>query len=187
MVGRDLESVQAFFGFTGWPDEVVTFDLGGRVLDVTGCPGHHATSIAVFDPWTGFLLTGDSVYPGRLYAFDFPTFVASAEHLVDFAAARPVTHVMGCHVEMRRAPRRDYPLGARYQPDEPPLQMTTRQLVAVRDASRAVADRPGVHRFDDFIIYQGPCNSAIPGMILRGLGYRMNVALKAATGRGRTA
>ena len=28
-----------FFGFTDWPDEVVTFDLGGRVLDVTGSPG----------------------------------------------------------------------------------------------------------------------------------------------------
>ncbi|HKD98182.1 MAG TPA: MBL fold metallo-hydrolase [Micromonosporaceae bacterium] len=182
VVGTDLDAVRDFFGLTGWPDQVVAFDLGGRVLEVTGCPGHHATSVAVFDPWTGFLLTGDSVYPGRLYAFDFPTFVASAEHLVDFAAARPVTHVMGCHIEMRRTPRRDYPLGALYQPDEPPLQMTVAQLVAVRDAARGVADKPGVHRFDDFVIYQGPCTSAIPGMVLRGLGYRMRNAVRAVAG-----
>lgn len=178
VVGTDLGSVQAFFGFTDWPGQVVEFDLGGRVLEVSGCPGHHATSVAVYDPWTGFLLTGDTVYPGRLYAFDFPTFVASIEHLVEFASARPVTHVMGCHIEMRGTPRRDYPLGARYQPDEPPLQMSTAQLVAVRDAARAVADRPGVHRYDDFIIYQGPCHGAIPGMVLRGLGYRIGTSVR---------
>ena len=50
----------------------VRFDLGGRVLDVTGIPGHHRASIAVFDPWTGFLLTGDTVYPGRLYVRTSP-------------------------------------------------------------------------------------------------------------------
>ncbi|USQ79125.1 hypothetical protein NF556_16105 [Ornithinimicrobium faecis] len=51
--------------------------------------------MAIFDPWTGFLLTGDTVYPGRLYGFDLPALTASLERLVDFADARPVTHVMG--------------------------------------------------------------------------------------------
>ena len=41
-------------------------------------------SIAVYDPASGFLLTGDTVLPGRLYAFDFPEFVASLDLLVDF-------------------------------------------------------------------------------------------------------
>jgi hypothetical protein len=45
-------------------------------------------------------------------------------------------------VEMTRTPRRDYPLGATYQPDEPPLPMTVRQLEQVRDAAMAVAHRP---------------------------------------------
>jgi hydroxyacylglutathione hydrolase len=111
VVGTDLEAVRSFFGFTAWPDQVVTLDLGGRILELTGIPGHHPTSLAMFDPWTGFLLTGDTVYPGRLYAPDMPTFVASMDRLVDFADARPVTHVMGCHIEMSRTPGRDYPVG----------------------------------------------------------------------------
>jgi len=50
----------------GWPDRSVSFDLGGRVLEVLGSPGHHPAAITVYDPWTGVLLTGDTVYPGRL-------------------------------------------------------------------------------------------------------------------------
>ena len=152
VVGHEPEAVQEFFGFRSWPEEVVRFDLGGRVLEVTGIPGHHPASIAVFDPWTGFLLTGDSVYPGRLYVADMPAFVKSAERLVDFAAGRPVRHVMGCHIEMTRTPGRDYPVGTRYQPDEPPLQLTPERLLAVRDAAHAAATGPGPHVFDDFLI-----------------------------------
>jgi hydroxyacylglutathione hydrolase len=167
VVGRDLAAVHEFFGFTSWPGQVVRLDLGGRVLEVTGIPGHHAASIAVYDQWSGFLVTGDTVYPGRLYVADFPVFAASLERLVEFAGSRPVTHVMGCHIEMTRTPGRDYPVGTRYQPDEPPLQMTVRQLIAVRDAARSIADRPGVHTFDDFIIYNGPCRAAVVSQLAR--------------------
>ncbi len=168
VVGRQVEAVREFFGFSDWPAEVVTFDLGGRVLEVTGIPGHHAASIAVYDAWSGFLVTGDTLYPGRLYAFDFPEFAASLDRLADFAAARQVSHVMGCHLEMSMRPGRDYPLGSRYQPDEPPIQMTVAQLIAARDAARSVAAKPGAHAFDDFIIYNGPCRGAIIRQLIRG-------------------
>jgi hydroxyacylglutathione hydrolase len=154
-VSKTFEAVESFFGFTGWPDQVVQYDLGDRVLDVTGSPGHHATAISIFDPVTGFLFTGDTVYPGRLYAFDMAAFVASLDRLVAFAEARPVTFVMGCHIEMTSTPRRDYPLGATYQPHELPLQMTVADLVAVRDAAAAVAGKPGVHAYDGFVIVNG--------------------------------
>jgi hydroxyacylglutathione hydrolase len=157
VVARDADSVRSFFGFTTWPAEVVRFDLGGRELEITGIPGHHAASIAVYDPQTAFLLTGDTVYPGRLYAPDFPAFRESLERLTAFAAARDVSQVLGCHIEMTRAPGRDYPLGCRYQPEEPALPMTVTQLEAIRDA--AAAARPGVRRSDDFIIYAGPCKA----------------------------
>ena len=52
------------------PTEVVTLDLGGRTLEIFGIPGHHAASIAVHDPMTGLLHTGDTVYPGRIYVDD---------------------------------------------------------------------------------------------------------------------
>src|SRR5215472_115749 len=167
LVGRDVGAVKEFFGFADWPDEVVRFDLGGRVLEVTGIPGHHPASIAIFDAWSGFLLTGDTVYPGRLYARDFAEFAHSLERLADFAAARPVRHVMGCHIEMTSKPGLDYPIGTKYQPDEPPLQMTVARLTAVRDAARSSAARPGAHAFDDFIIFNGPCRAAVLRQLAR--------------------
>ncbi len=160
VVGREVEVVREFFGFGDWPAQVVEFDLGGRVLEITGIPGHHPASIAIFDPWSGFLLTGDTFLPGRLYAPDYPEFVASMNRLVEFASARAVTHVMGCHVEMSMRPGRDYPIGSRYQPDEVAIQMTVAQLVTARDAAKA-STKPGVHKFDDFIIYNGPCRGAV--------------------------
>lgn len=173
VVSRDLRAVTSFFGFSRWPQAVVQLDLGGRVLDVTGCPGHHESSIAVFDPWTGFLLTGDTVYPGRLYVSDFPAFAASLDRLVQFAETRPVKHVLGCHVEMSRTPGRDYPMGCTYQPDEADLPMTVEQLAQVREAALAVADRPGAHVFDDFIIYNGPCRRAVAKQLARNAWGRL--------------
>jgi hydroxyacylglutathione hydrolase len=155
LVGASALDVQAFFGFTDWPEQVVDYDLGGRRLQLIGIPGHEVASIAVYDERSGLLFTGDSVYPGRIYVRDFPAFVDSMNRLVDLAESRPVTHVLGCHIEMTTRPGRDYFLGCRYQPDEPPLQMTVSQLRALRDAAVSIADRPGPHRFDDFIVFHG--------------------------------
>jgi hydroxyacylglutathione hydrolase len=168
VVGREVEAVREFFGFSSWPADVVQFDLGGRVLDVTGIPGHHSASIGLYDPWSGFLLTGDTFLPGRLYVYDYPEFLVSMDRLVEFAAGRSVTHVMGCHVEMSMKPGRDYPIGSRYQPDEVAIQMTVDQLIAARDAAKA-STRPGVHRFDDFIIYNGSCRGAVLRQLARTL------------------
>jgi hydroxyacylglutathione hydrolase len=167
VVGRDADAVRAFFGFAAWPEEIVSFDLGGRILEVTGIPGHHAASIGVFDPWTGFLLTGDTVYPGRLYVQDMPAFLDSLDRLVDMATTRPVTYVLGCHIEMSRQPGRDYPMGSTYQPDEPPLELSVEQLAAVRTAARGIADRPGPHWFDDFVIFNGPCTLEVVRQLAR--------------------
>lgn len=167
VVGHEPAAVQEFFGFSTWPRQTVTFDLGGRVLEVTGGPGHHRAAIVIFDPWSGFLLTGDTVYPGRLYVQDAAAFRATVEAMADIAASRPVSAVMGCHIEMTRTPRRDYPVGTRYQPDEPPLPMTTGQLQAVADAARAVETRPGVHVYDDFAIFNGRCTLGVVRQVLR--------------------
>jgi hypothetical protein len=73
-------------------------------------------------------------------------------------------------------------IGATYQPGEVPLQMTVAQLTAVRDAAASVASRPGVHTFDDFIIFNGPCTSALPKMFARALAGRLRLSLTARTG-----
>lgn len=180
VVGRDVDAVRAFFGFSDWPTQVVTFDLGGRELEVTGIPGHQPASIAVFDARTGLLLSGDSVLPGRLYVSDMPAYIDSMRRLVEFAEARQVSHILGCHIEMTVAPGRDYFPGCRYQPREPPLQMSVAQLRTVRDAAMSVAERKGVHRFDDFIVYNGMGPAAAIRLNARGL---LGLARDRVTGR----
>lgn len=160
VIGPDLTAVVDAWGFAHWPDEVVTFDLGGRVLEVTGIPGHQESSIAVFDPRTGVLLTGDSVYRGRLYALDADVFAASTERLVSFAEQRPVTQVLGCHIELG-ADGREYPTGTRYQPDEAPLPMSMADLVTIRDGVRAADAQSGVHDVGPARLWNGPCYSAV--------------------------
>jgi hydroxyacylglutathione hydrolase len=177
VVGRAAEPVQQFFGFSQWPEQVVTLDLGGRVLDVTGSPGHHPAAITVYDPWAGFLFTGDTVLPGRLYAFNFGEFLASLTRMVEFSQQRDITHVLGCHVEMTIEPGRDYPLGATYQPAERPLQMSTAQLAAARDAAESVVGRRGAHTFDDFIIYNEPRQRDLARLAAGGTMHKIRTGL----------
>ena len=174
VVSRELDAVQQYFGFASWPEQVVSVDLGGRVLEITGSPGHHPAAITVYDLWTGFLLTGDTVLPGRLYASDYPQFLASLDRLVEFTRRRPVSYVLGCHIEMTRTAGRDYPLGATYQPDEAPLQLSVQQLAAIRDAARSVAGQHGRHVFDDFLIFNQPGTRDQLKLMLDGLIARMS-------------
>ena len=177
VVGRELDEVQQFFGFTSWPGQIVTFDLGGRVLEITGSPGHHRAAITCYDPWAGFLLTGDTVLPGRLYAFDFAEFLGTLDRMVALAGSRVVTHVLGCHIEMTSQPGRDYPLGATYQPDERALELTVAQLRDIQAAARSVQGQQGVHRFDDFVIYHEPRLANQLSMIARGLRHKVKARL----------
>ena len=96
-----------------------------------------------------------------------------------FSRYRPVTHVLGCHIEMTRRPGRDFPLGATYQPDEAPLEMTVGPARERPGGGRIGGDPPGVHRFDDFIIFNGPCTSALPKMFARALASRLRLRLTA--------
>lgn len=167
VVGIGVGEVASFFGFRDWPLDAVQFELGGRRLEILGTPGHHPAAIAVYDPWTGVLLTGDTVYPGRLYVPDFASFRQSLDQLVILAERRPVTHVLGCHIEMTTTSRRDYPIGEVYQPSEPPLELPVDRLTALREAAHGAAARPGVHRFADFILYNGPCRRQLLAQLAR--------------------
>jgi hydroxyacylglutathione hydrolase len=169
VVGHSAAEVAGFFEITGWPSQGGSVDLGGRTLAVVAIPGHQEASIAVYDPGTGLLVTGDTVYPGRLYVQDMPAFLDSLERLVAFARTHQVSHVLGCHIEMTNRPGRDYPLGSTFQPHEAELAMTVEQLVEVRDSARLVADHRGAHQFRDFAIFNGPCRAAIARQVVRSL------------------
>ncbi|MFK4598075.1 hydroxyacylglutathione hydrolase [Streptomyces pristinaespiralis] len=134
VVGPSLDAVTAYFGFEQWPLRPAELDLGGRVLDLLPGPGHEEAAVVFHDRHTGLLLTGDSLYPGRLYVRDTPAFTATVDRLLAFCERAPVTHVLGCHIEMTRTPDKDYPRGTTHQPDEPPLELTPAHVRRLRDA-----------------------------------------------------
>ncbi|SDT81352.1 MBL fold metallo-hydrolase [Actinoplanes derwentensis] len=155
VVAADRPSAWTYLGLTG-PGTASRLDLGGRVLDCLATPGHHEAAVTFYDSYTGLLLTGDTVYRGRLYVNDWPAFTSTIDTLITFAGTHPVTHVLGCHIEMAGMPGEDYPRGTTFQPDEPPLQMTTQHLHEIRKAITEAGDQPGQHVRDDFILCHLP-------------------------------
>ena len=121
VIGAERDVAWPYFGFADQPDSVAGVDLGGRVLDCLATPGHHQAAVTYYDRYSGILFTGNTVSPGRLYVFDWTAFVRSIGRLADWCAQRPVTYLIGCHIEMTTTPGVDYPAGWSYQPDEPPL------------------------------------------------------------------
>lgn len=152
VVSADLSSVESFFGFTSWPEDAVTFDLGGRVLDVLPIPGHHPSHVAYYDRASALLLTGDTLYPGFLFIPDWNTYRASIARLATFAANVPVSWVLGTHIEMTSAPGQAYPYGTDYQPAERALQLTRAHLDELDAALTAIGASPTSEVHDDFIL-----------------------------------
>ncbi len=152
VVGTSVAAVQAFFQIQSWPTQQATFELGGRALTVIPLPGHEASHVAVHDPRTGWLLTGDSLYPGRLYVQNWAAYRASISRLVAFSQTRSITRVMGTHVEMTSTPRVDYPIGTTYQPMEHPLPLSLSHLLELDAALTRLGATPTREVHEDFII-----------------------------------
>lgn len=153
VVGTSVAAVSSFFGINNWPQETVQYDLGDRTLDIIAIPGHQSSHIAIYDHGEQWLLTGDTLYPGRLYIADFPTYVESIERMVDHVADLPTCNVMGTHVEMTTTAGDDFPFGAVTHPSEHALQLTSAHLTELRDGVAAMAAAPAIEVHDDFIIY----------------------------------
>jgi hydroxyacylglutathione hydrolase len=153
MVAATVEAAQQAFGIANWPDQAGTIDLGGRVLDVIGIPGHQAAAVAYYDRQTGILLTGDNLYPGRLYISDFAQYLASTRRLVTFTETRPVAHILGCHVEQSSTPFVDYPIGTTYQPHEHGLELGRAHLLELLAGLEQMQAKPVKLVLRDFTIF----------------------------------
>ena len=153
IVPLKVEGTSQFFKIETWPESAGTIDLGGRVLDVLPIPGHDILSLAFYDRQTGILLTGDSLYPGRLYVRDFPAFVRSTQRLVDFTQGKIITHVLGTHIEQSATPYKDYPIRTLYQPDEHSLALTRGTLLELNEALHSMGTEPRRMAFRDFTIW----------------------------------
>lgn len=159
IVGLKPADVAGFFGIAAWPSAIGRFDLGGRALSIIPTPGHQSAAIMVYDPQLRILLSGDTLYPGRLYVpINFlADDRASIDRVAAFAAHHPVRAVLGAHIEMTRTPGRDYPHEAPTHADEHPLELpveAVRELQAGLKAPLDMPGRPQVH--DRFIIVPVP-------------------------------
>jgi glyoxylase-like metal-dependent hydrolase (beta-lactamase superfamily II) len=153
LVAATVEAEQAAFGIQKWPEQAGAIDLGDRVIDVLAIPGHQAAHLAYYDRKTGIFLTGDHLYPGRLYVTDFPAYVASTRRMVEFTATRPVTHILGCHIEQSSTPYVDYKVGTQYQPREHSLELGRAHLLELMDGLDAMKGKPERVLYRDFTIW----------------------------------
>ena len=154
VVGLKPEEVAAFFGIKDWPNQIVDYDLGGHVLQVIPTPGHQPAHIMIYDRRTRLLLTGDTLYPGRLYVPTnmFGDFKASIDRVVAFTRTHPVKWLLGAHVEMTRTPGQDYPNPAFKRPDEHALELPYADLLELRAAVVKMGDAPVRDVHPDFIL-----------------------------------
>ena len=141
LVEANSEAVRKYFGFSSWPQGSATVDLGGRVLEVIPSPGHQDEGIVMYDAQTGWLLTGDNLYPGRLYVRNWGEFRASIARLAEFAKKRRITAVLGAHIEMSRSGKL-FEAGSTFQPDEASLVLTVDDLSRLNQVLRDAGDEP---------------------------------------------
>ena len=147
------QAIMQFFSLKNWPTDSAQYDLGDRVIDIVPIPGHDGASIAIYDRRTGNLLTGDTLYPGRLYVRNRRAFVESIERLVTFTQARRVVHILGAHIENTRTPYIDYAEGTKFQPEEHVLELGRAHLLELREALLLMGDHLERRAFRDFTIW----------------------------------
>ncbi|HEY1991024.1 MAG TPA: MBL fold metallo-hydrolase [Gammaproteobacteria bacterium] len=122
VVPAQLPSVKSFFGLPDWPAGTAQLDLGGRVLDVLPAPGHNVAHVVFYDRETSLLFSGDFLLPARLIVDDIAAYRASARRVMEFLRDRPVSYVLGGHIEEDRTGRL-YDWMSSYHPDEHALQL----------------------------------------------------------------
>jgi hydroxyacylglutathione hydrolase len=141
LVEPDANAVRKYFGFPTWPHGSSRIDLGDRLLEVIPAPGHQDEGIAVYDSRTGWLLTGDNLYPGRLYVRNWNEFRSSIARLVDFSKSRPISAVLGAHIEMSSSGSL-FEAGSTFQPDEASLALASEDLSRLDQVLRDTGDDP---------------------------------------------
>jgi hydroxyacylglutathione hydrolase len=150
------------WGFTNYPEDVPSIDLGGRIIDVLGTPGHHPASVTLYDRETQLLLTGDIVYPGHLFIFSprvWPDFVDSIQRLSDWADTHPISKILGCHIETSAEPYSPFAYGTMVHPNEHVLELESDVLAKLLAAAKAMGDKPQYEVLEEVVIHPVYLNS----------------------------
>ena len=117
VVPVDAAGMHAFFGFEQWPEGLAQVNLGDRRIEVLPVPGHQSEHLLFYDSRTGIVFSGDFLLPGRLLVDDIDDYRASAQRAVEFLKDKPVTHVLGAHIELA-ADGEAFPSGSTFHPNE---------------------------------------------------------------------
>jgi len=136
VVGFDLESVRRYYSFGDWPNGLAQINLGDRTVDVIPAPGHNETEVSFYDRSTGLFFSGDFLMPGRLLIDDTGDYLASAERAAAFVRDRPISFVLGGHIELNSAGD-TFPWESQYHPHERVLPLTKDDLLALPAAIRS--------------------------------------------------
>ena len=86
-------------------------------------------------------------------ATDFAAFLASTMRMVKFTETRPVTHILGNHIEQTATPFVDYPTGTVFQPNEHRLELGRSNLLELLAGLEALHGKPAKVLLRDITIY----------------------------------
>lgn len=151
LVEANSKAVRDYFGFSAWPKGSARVDLGGRLLEVVPAPGHQDEAVAVYDSRTAWLLTGDNLYPGRLYVRNWNEFCSSIARLVKFSNARHISAVLGAHIEISSSGRL-FEAGSTFQPNEASLALTSEDLSQLDQVLRDAGNESKEIVTDKFVV-----------------------------------
>jgi len=150
---NDTKALINSFSFNNWPLENADIDLGQRIITIIPTPGHQAQAITFYDKKTSFLLTGDSIYPGRLYIRDWQEYKHSIKRIVNFTQTHNIAAILGAHIEMSTSPNVDYPVESTYHPNERSLVLTVDDLTRLSHQLIKLGDTPTNVGLGNMIIY----------------------------------
>lgn len=158
IVGHTAEQVADFFAIDNWPNGSIAFDLGGRTVDIIPTPGHHDSHVMVYDRSTMLLFSGDVIYPGRLYfqCGNADEFQRSINRLTQFTSTRPVSWVLGAHIELSQTAGTAFDSDKLVRTNEHLLEMRPATIMTIQSALQQMGDQPRVTSYDDFILFPHP-------------------------------
>ena len=149
VVPPEVADLQTALSLPKWPEGVAQVALGDRTVDIIAAPGHQPAHLVFYDDRTALLFTGDFLLPGRLMVDDLDAYRASAARLVSFLGERPVTHVLGAHIELDTAGEL-FSSGSTHHPNERALALDKADVLAL---PAALDDFNGFYaRHDHFVV-----------------------------------
>lgn len=165
VVPPEVENLRTALTLPQWPEGVARISLGGRTVEVIAAPGHQPAHLIFYDDRTALLFTGDFLLPGRLMVNDLSAYRASAARLVTFLGDRPVSHVLGAHIELDSSGEL-FPSGSQHHPNEHALALAKEDVLALPGA---LAEFNGFYsRYDHFVVTNPKRNllALVAGVVL---------------------